>query len=133
MSHTYLLGNYFARTSYACNRIESFFQERSGIPGEPRFITFDSLPPVVTVQQNFDDLLIPLDHVSRRPSDTYYVDAGHVLRCHTSAHQTALLRQGHDSFLVCGDVYRRDEVDNTHYPVFHQMEGVRVLSAAEVS
>lgn len=93
---------------------------------------FDCLPPIVTVEQNFDELLIPLDHVSRRPSDTYYVDANRVLRCHTSAHQTALLNQGHDAFLVCGDVYRRDEVDSTHYPVFHQMEGVRVMKNVEV-
>ncbi|CAM9407173.1 unnamed protein product, partial [Sphacelaria rigidula] len=36
-------------------------------------------------------------------------------------------------FLVCGDVYRRDEVDSTHYPVFHQMEGVRVMTDAQVN
>ncbi|CAN0512454.1 unnamed protein product, partial [Ectocarpus sp. 8 AP-2014] len=36
-----------------------------------------------------------------------------------------------DRFLVCGDVYRRDEVDSTHYPVFHQMEGVRILTEEE--
>lgn len=93
---------------------------------------FDSLAPIVTVKQNFDELLIPPDHVSRQPSDTYYVDGKRVLRCHTSAHQTALLRQGEDPFLVCGDVYRRDEVDSTHYPVFHQMEGVRILPEEEV-
>lgn len=86
----------------------------------------------MTVEQNFDELLIPPDHVSRRPSDTYYVDAKRVLRCHTSAHQTALLQKGHDAFLVCGDVYRRDEVDSTHYPVFHQLEGVRVIKDAQV-
>lgn len=86
----------------------------------------------MTVEQNFDELLIPSDHVSRRPSDTYYVDANRVLRCHTSAHQASILREGHDAFLVCGDVYRRDEVDSTHYPVFHQMEGVRVLTHSQV-
>lgn len=30
-----------------------------------------------------------------------------------------------------GDVYRRDSIDATHYPVFHQMEGVRVFSPAD--
>lgn len=114
------------------HRIELFFQQDAKALGQPPFQIFDNLPPIVTVEQNFDELLIPPDHVSRQASDTYYVDDQRVLRCHTSAHQTALLRQGQDRFLVCGDVYRRDEVDCTHYPVFHQMEGVRVLTEAEV-
>ncbi|KAI4992211.1 hypothetical protein ZWY2020_046703 [Hordeum vulgare] len=76
---------------------------------------------------NFDDVLVP-DHVSRSYNDTYYVDAQTVLRCHTSAHQAELLREGHTHFLVIGDVYRRDSIDSTHYPVFHQMEGFRVFS-----
>lgn len=113
-------------------RIELYFQRDARVLGQPPFQVFDKLPPIVSVEQNFDELLIPPDHVSRQPSDTYYVDDQRVLRCHTSAHQTALLRQGEDRFLVCGDVYRRDEVDSTHYPVFHQMEGVRVLTETEV-
>ncbi len=80
----------------------------------------------MTVEQNFDDLLIKKGHVSRRPSDTYYVDAGRVLRTHTSAHQSTLIKAGHAAFLASGDVYRRDEIDRSHYPVFHQMEGVRM-------
>ncbi len=42
--------------------------------------------------------------------------------------QAELLRAGHQGFLVTGDVYRRDSIDATHYPVFHQMEGVRVFA-----
>ena len=42
--------------------------------------------------------------------------------------QAETLRQGHRAFLVTGDVYRRDSIDATHYPVFHQMEGVRIFS-----
>jgi hypothetical protein len=53
-------------------------------------------------------------------------------RCHTSAHQAELLRQGEKCFLITGDVYRRDSVDRTHYPVFHQMEGFRVFSPEEI-
>lgn len=71
--------------------------------------------------QNFDDVLVPADHVSRSYNDTYYVDSQTVLRCHTSAHQAELLREGHTHFLVIGDVYRRDSIDATHYPVFHQV------------
>lgn len=80
--------------------------------------------PVVSVEQNFDQLLIPKDHPSRSHGDTYYVDENKVLRTHTSAHQCTLLESGKKKFIVTGDVYRRDEIDRCHYPVFHQMEGV---------
>jgi phenylalanyl-tRNA synthetase alpha chain len=49
------------------------------------------------------------------------------LRTHTSAHQTHFISSGVESFLCTGDVYRRDEIDASHYPVFHQMEGVRIF------
>ncbi|PSC68201.1 phenylalanine-tRNA chloroplastic mitochondrial [Micractinium conductrix] len=95
------------------------------------FKKFDNLAPIVSAHANFDEVLVPADHVSRSPNDTYYVDPDTVLRCHTSAHQAELLRGGHSAFLCTGDVYRRDSIDATHYPVFHQMEGVRVFSAAD--
>ena len=97
-----------------------------------RFETFDRLSPLVTVRQNFDDLLTPLDHVSRAPSDTYYVDDSRLLRCHMTAHQADLIRAGRSAWLMIGDVYRRDEVDATHYPVFHQVDGVRVWGPDEL-
>ncbi|TQD98383.1 hypothetical protein C1H46_015984 [Malus baccata] len=93
-----------------------------------QFDKFDNLSPIVSVKENFDDVLVPADHVSRSYNDTYYIDSQTVLRCHTSAHQAEILRRGHTHFLVTGDVYRRDSIDSTHYPVFHQMEGVRVFS-----
>ncbi|XP_010427722.1 PREDICTED: phenylalanine--tRNA ligase, chloroplastic/mitochondrial [Camelina sativa] len=93
-----------------------------------KFEKFEDLSPIVTTKQNFDDVLVPADHVSRSLNDTYYVDPQTVLRCHTSAHQAELLRKGHSRFLVTGDVYRRDSIDSTHYPVFHQMEGFCVFS-----
>ena len=96
------------------------------------FAVFDTLNPVVSLHQNFDSLLTPADHVSRSPSDTYYVSSAWLLRSHTSAHQEELVRSGCDAFLAVGDVYRRDHVDSTHYPVFHQMEGVRLMSQSEV-
>lgn len=90
----------------------------------------DTLPPEVTTVQNFDSLLIPPTHPSRSKSDMFYFEDGkRVLRTHTSAHQVDLLKQGETSFLVCADVYRKDEVDKTHYPVFHQIEGVYVFPA----
>lgn len=72
----------------------------------PSFTCRDNLSPIVSVEANFDSLLIPEDHVSRSKSDTYYLNDETVLRCHTSAHQTSLLRKGLDRFLVTGDVYR---------------------------
>ncbi len=42
------------------------------------------------------------------------------------------MKQGHNSFLCLGDVYRKDTVDKTHYPVFHQMEGVRIFKYDEI-
>jgi phenylalanyl-tRNA synthetase alpha chain len=86
------------------------------------FAMFDDLDPVVSVEANFDNLLIPVEHSARSKSDTYYVNEHQVLRTHTSAHQNELLSAGHRSFLATGDVYRKDEVDARHYPVFHQME-----------
>ena len=88
---------------------------------------YDNLSPIVPVYSNFDSLNIPLDHVSRSKSDTYYCSEEYVLRTHTSAHQVEMLKRGEDFFLVSGDVYRRDEIDSCHYPVFHQMEGVKIF------
>jgi len=44
-----------------------------------------------------------------------------------------MLRQGETHFLVTGDVYRRDSIDATHYPVFHQMEGVCLFTEEEAA
>lgn len=91
---------------------------------EYKFEYFDNLSPFVSTVDNFDKLLIPSNHPSRSKSDTYYVNEGTVLRTHTSAHQNELLAKGYNNFLVVGDVYRKDEIDCSHYPVFHQVEGV---------
>lgn len=91
------------------------------------FKTFDNFDPIVKIEDNFDKLLIPKDHPARAKTDTYYHDEHTVLRTHTSAHQNSLLSDGHKKFLVTGDVYRKDDIDSCHYPIFHQMEGVAVM------
>jgi phenylalanyl-tRNA synthetase alpha chain len=49
-----------------------------------------------------------------------------VLRTHTSAHQAETFRANQSAgYLIAADVYRRDGIDRSHYPVFHQMEGAR--------
>ena len=103
------------------------------INGDPIFSIHDRINPVVTTKANFDSLLVPLDHPSRNKSDSYYINCSHMLRAHTSAHQVELIKRGYDNFLVIGDVYRRDEIDSTHYPVFHQIEGVRLIEEQELS
>lgn len=55
-----------------------------------------------------------------------------MLRAHTTAHQSDLISSGLDNFLIVGDVYRRDTVDSTHYPVFHQCDAVRLQTQHEV-
>lgn len=108
--------------------IEEYFDEKFG---KDTFTQFDDMYPVVSTYANFDSVLVPPDHVSRSANDTYYVDGENVLRCHTSAHQLEMLKNGATKFLVTGDVYRRDSIDATHFPVFHQMEGVRVFEPSE--
>ncbi|XP_054478684.1 phenylalanine--tRNA ligase, mitochondrial isoform X2 [Anoplopoma fimbria] len=109
-----------------------FYSSYIGRWGNPLFSVHDNLSPVVTVEQNFDSLLIPPDHASRKRGDNYYLNRKTMLRAHTSAHQRELVSSGLDAFLLAGDVYRRDEIDASHYPVFHQMEGVRLFSNHEL-
>ena len=96
------------------------------------FASIDNLNPLVSIAQNFDSLLVPKDHVSRSKFDNYYVNSDYVLRSHTSAHEVDLIKSGWNAFINTGDCYRRDEIDHTHYPVFHQLEGVRVFDQYEL-
>jgi phenylalanyl-tRNA synthetase alpha chain len=91
------------------------------------FKIYDDLNPIVDIKSCFDDLCLPKNHVSRQSSDTYYLNDQLLLRTHTSAHQNHFISSGDDAFLCSGDVYRRDDIDSSHYPVFHQMEGVRIF------
>lgn len=96
------------------------------------FLAYNEYKPVVTVYENFDSLGFAQDHPGRSKSDTYYVNSNHLLRTHTSAHEKecfSKINHGDTKkpgFLISADVYRRDEIDRTHYPVFHQMEGGRL-------
>lgn len=106
--------NYFYKT-FVSNR------------GNPLFSVLDNLNPVVSLEQNFDSLLIQKDHVSRKKTDSFYLNRDYMLRAHCTAHQVDLLKSGLDNFLIIGDVYRRDEIDATHFPVFHQVDAVRTI------
>ena len=80
---------------------------------------------------NFDALNIGPDHPSRGETDTLFVEpvSNHlVMRTHTSPVQIrSLLERELPVYVVCpGKVYRADEYDATHLPVFHQIEGLAV-------
>lgn len=113
--------------------VDHFYKKYVGRTGNPIFSVYDNLDPIVSTQQNFDSLLIPADHVSRSKSDCYYVNRQLLLRSHMTAHQPELVQMGLDSFLLFGDVYRRDEINGTHYPVFHQLDAVRLFHQQQVN
>ncbi len=88
-------------------------------------------PEVEAEWLNFDALNIGADHPARGESDTLFVEpveAHRVLRTHTSPVQLrALLDRELPVYVVCpGKVYRADEFDATHVPVFHQIEGLAI-------
>jgi phenylalanyl-tRNA synthetase alpha chain len=80
---------------------------------------------------NFDALNTPAQHPSRDLTDTFWVgspDSGVVLRTQTSPVQIrAMLARTPPIYIVCpGKVFRTDELDATHSPVFHQLEGLAI-------
>lgn len=86
-------------------------------------------PEVELEWTNFDALNISPDHPARTMMDTFYVDVpGLVLRTHTSPVQArTMLARKPPIYIICpGRVYRTDELDATHTPVFHQVEGLVV-------
>ncbi len=88
-------------------------------------------PEVEAEWFNFDALNFDPDHPARQMQDTFFVDppeAGLVLRTHTSPVQArALLQRGVPTYVICpGKTFRTDDLDATHTPVFHQVEGLAV-------
>lgn len=112
--------------------VDHFYKKYIGRTSSPLFSVYDNLNSVVSTEQNFDSLLVPAEHVSRNKSDCYYINRHHLMRSHMTAHQAELIRMGLDSFLMFGDVYRRDEINATHYPVFHQVDAVRLFHQHQV-
>jgi phenylalanyl-tRNA synthetase alpha chain len=99
----------------------------------PIYTHYNELHPIVTVAQNFDSLGFPQDHPGRNRSDTYYINKEYVLRTHTSAHEAEVFRDNNsEGYTISADVYRRDAIDRSHYPVFHQMEGSRMWDRKKV-
>ena len=88
-------------------------------------------PEVESEWFNFDALNLGADHPARQMQDTLFIDppdAGLVLRTHTSPVQVrSMLERDLPLYIICpGKVFRTDELDATHTPVFHQVEGLAV-------
>ena len=88
-------------------------------------------PEVEAEWLNFDALNLGADHPARTMQDTFWLepaDGGLVLRTHTSPVQArTMLTRTPPIYVICpGRVYRTDELDATHTPVFHQVEGLVV-------
>ena len=81
-------------------------------------------PEIETDYYNFTALNIPEHHPARDMQDTFYLGDGRLLRTHTSPVQIRYMENNPPPVRVVapGRVYRRDAVDATHSPVFHQVE-----------
>ncbi len=100
----------------------------------PMFEDFDIIetPEIVPVDITFDPFNFPKNHPARSKSDTYYVDDKNILRTHTTIMwyyylNHSWIREKLDKtweakVLSYGKVYRKDEIDSNHYPVFHQID-----------
>ena len=83
-------------------------------------------PEVEKDYYNFEALNIPANHPAKDEQDTFYINGDILLRTQTSPVQVRTMEKGKLPIrMVCpGAVYRSDEVDATHSPVFHQLEGM---------
>ena len=83
-------------------------------------------PDIETDYYNFEALNIPADHPAKDEQDTFYISGDILLRTQTSGTQVHEMEKGKlpIRMLAPGRVFRSDEVDATHSPSFHQIEGL---------
>ena len=102
------------------DRIETFFAG----------IGFDVVegPEIEDEYHNFEALNIPAHHPARAMQDTFYFNDGRLLRTHTSPVQIRVMKKSKPPLrmIAPGRVYRSDALDDTHSPMFHQVEGLMV-------
>lgn len=101
------------------NRMQAFFRQAG--------FEVATGPEVERDYYNFEALNIPKTHPARAMHDTFYFDAQYLLRTHTSSVQIRTMEQGNLPIrIICpGRVYRCDS-DQTHSPMFHQLEGLYI-------
>ena len=92
-------------------------------------------PEIETDHYNFTALNIPPHHPARDMQDTFYLSASELLRTHTSPVQIRHLEKNPPPVRIVapGRVYRRDAVDATHSPVFHQVEVLAIDEGLDFS
>lgn len=102
------------------NKIVDFFASLG-------FVIADS-PEIETDYYNFEALNIPADHPAREMQDTFFINETILLRSQTSAGQIRMMEKVKPPLKMIspGRVFRADEADATHTPVFHQVEGLVV-------
>ncbi|MCK8817111.1 phenylalanine--tRNA ligase subunit alpha [Natroniella sulfidigena] len=85
-------------------------------------------PEVETDYYNFEALNFPDNHPARDMQDTFYIAGERLLRTHTSSVQVRTIEEQEPPIRIIapGRVYRSDEIDATHTPVFHQVEGLMI-------
>ncbi|MCF6461626.1 phenylalanine--tRNA ligase subunit alpha [Clostridium sp. Cult3] len=85
-------------------------------------------PEIETVENNFDALNSPENHPSRDLTDTFYITEDILLRTHTSPVQIRAMKEMEPPLRIvsAGRTFRFDDVDDTHSPMFHQLEGLVV-------
>lgn len=90
--------------------------------------SIESGPEIESVKNNFDMLNSPENHPSRDYTDTFYINEDTLLRTHTSPVQirTMLKQEPPIRMVSAGRTFRFDDVDDTHSPMFHQIEGLVV-------
>ena len=83
-------------------------------------------PEIETDYYNFEALNIPADHPAKDEQDTFYINGDFLLRTQTSGTQVHEMERGKlpIRMIAPGRVFRSDEVDATHSPSFHQIEGL---------
>lgn len=83
-------------------------------------------PEIETDYYNFEALNIPADHPAKDEQDTFYINGDFLLRTQTSGTQVHEMEKGKlpIRMIAPGRVFRSDEVDATHSPSFHQIEGL---------
>ncbi|KGG12021.1 MULTISPECIES: phenylalanine--tRNA ligase subunit alpha [Prochlorococcus] len=92
-------------------------------------------PEVENDYYNFEALNIPENHPARDMQDTFYLGGNSLLRTHTSPVQIRYLEKNPPPVRIVapGRVYRRDAVDSTHSPVFHQIEVLAIDEGLDFS
>ncbi|MGA3084718.1 MAG: hypothetical protein ABSE95_07965 [Thermodesulfobacteriota bacterium] len=152
-----ILDHLASRTDTNADRIKRLMQmpDLSGLPNTPVYHIVEAVkkaeslenhdlvefPEIVSVEENFDLLGTPPDHPSRRPSDTFYIDDHNLLRTQTTtmwsyylkdpANVRRLESDGRLLSLSYGKVYRNDEIDRYHYPVWHNLDGLCISKTSE--